>query len=78
MRIMINLKAGGHEIEHNQAVTRGVRVKSNIKAGAKLMQHNQTISRGLKIKSGIKAGASDGRSYVTGYFAMDLDGLKCG
>ena len=22
--------------------------------------------------------ASDGRSYVTGYFAMDLDGVKCG
>ena len=53
-----------------------MKIKSNIKAGGWRINHNQTVSRGLKVKSGIKAGASDGRSYVTGYFAMDLDGLS--
>jgi hypothetical protein len=75
MKIKSNTKAGGYP-QHNQTLKRGPKVKSKIKAGGEQEQHNQTLSGGLKIKSGIKAGASDGRSYVTGYFQMDLDGPR--
>ncbi len=83
MKIKSSIKAGGYRWNHNQTIARSLKIKSNIKAGDDrqswglwVNNHNQTISRGLKVKSGIKAGDSGGRSYVTGYFQMDLDGLS--
>jgi hypothetical protein len=46
MRIKINLKAGGHENQHNQTVVGGLRVKSGIKAGGRRYQHNQAVRKG--------------------------------
>jgi hypothetical protein len=58
MKIKSNVKAGDWPLStnHNQTVSRGLKVKSNVKAGSEGLQHNQTVSRGLKVKSGIKAG----------------------
>ena len=59
MKIKSNIKAGGKNLNHNQTVSRGLRIKSNVKAGTDqgriMMNHNQTL-RGLRIKSNIKAG----------------------
>ena len=57
MKIKTNVKAGGNDgwANHNQTVTRGLRVKSNVKAGSTL-NHNQSAARGLRVKSGVKAG----------------------
>jgi hypothetical protein len=55
MKIKTNVKAGA-SYNHNQTVSRGLKVKSNVKAGSEGGQHNQTVSRSLKVKSGIKAG----------------------
>jgi hypothetical protein len=75
MRIKTNVKAGhgtgggggaGRMPQnHNQTVTRGLKVRTNVKAGFNFTKpsdppternHNQTITRGLKVKSGVKAG----------------------
>jgi hypothetical protein len=40
---------------HNQTVTRGLKVKTIVKAGA-WANHNQTTARSLKVKSKVKAG----------------------
>ena len=66
MKIKSNVKAGDWPLStnHNQTVTRGLKVKSNVKAGqtdtppgpGKTLNHNQTTARGLKVKSGVKAG----------------------
>lgn len=57
MRIRTNVKAGGFQ-NHNQTVSRGLKVKTNVKAGRRGMglQHNQTAARSLKVKSGVRAG----------------------
>jgi hypothetical protein len=69
MKIKTNVKAGdgqgppinnGTSINHNQTVTRGLKIKTSVKAGSmgtrNTMNHNQTAARGLKLKSGVKAG----------------------
>ena len=61
MKIKSNIKAGALPSNHNQTVTRGLKVRTNVKAGAAIMnpppsQHNQTIARGLKVKTNVKAG----------------------
>jgi hypothetical protein len=33
MKIKTNIKAGGREHQHNQTVSRGLKVKTNVKAG---------------------------------------------
>ena len=53
MRVKTNVKAGGREINHNQAV-KGLRMRSNVKAGGLQEQHNQTV-KGLRVKTKVKA-----------------------
>jgi len=56
MRIKTNEKAGGMSMQHNQRITRSLKVKSGVKAGGIATNHNQTVTRTLKVKSGVKAG----------------------
>ena len=46
MRVKSNVKAGGLQWNHNQAV-KGLRVKSSVKAGNDriILNHNQTVTR---------------------------------
>ena len=65
MKIKTIVKAGGWLNNHNQTVSRGLKVKTNVKAGIIIIggrsnhNHNQTAARGLKVKSGVKAGIQD-------------------
>ena len=56
MKIKTTVKAGGVDNNHNQTMTRGMKVKTNVKAGA-WSNHNQTLARGFKVKTNVKAGA---------------------
>jgi hypothetical protein len=62
MKIRSNVKAGIGDpgSNHNQTITRGVRVRTNVKAGSAdrpvSTNHNQTAIRGLKVKTNVKAG----------------------
>jgi hypothetical protein len=49
MRVKTNVKAGGVQFNHSQAV-KGLRVKSNVKAGclSGCYQHNQTVARAAR------------------------------
>jgi len=58
MKVKTNVKAGllvGRH-NHNQTMSRGLKVKSGVKGGIYNPQHNQTIARGIKVKTGVKAG----------------------
>jgi hypothetical protein len=58
MKIKTNVKEGGC-MNHNQTISRGLKVKSSVKSGVKAggwSNHNQMVTRGLKVKSGVKAG----------------------
>jgi hypothetical protein len=57
MKIRSNVKAGGYNSNHNQTITRGVKVRSSVKAGG-VMNHNQTTVRGLKVRT--KSSLSNG------------------
>lgn len=49
MRIKTNVKAGALNLNHNQTVAHGLKVKSNIKAGPSTNpNHNQTIVREIR------------------------------
>ena len=64
MKIKTDVKAGATSgagagrmpANHNQTVSRGLKVKSNVKAGALVDNHNQMVARGLKVKTNVKAG----------------------
>jgi hypothetical protein len=43
MKVKSSVKAGGSELNHNQAV-KGLRVKSSVKAGRIISNHNQTVN----------------------------------
>ena len=43
MRIKTKVKAGGVNLNHNQAV-KGLRVKSKVKAGGQDLNHCQTVA----------------------------------
>jgi hypothetical protein len=65
MKIRTNVKAGA-TINHNQTVTRGLKIKTDIKAGFNPQpdpparsNHNQTVARGLRAKTNVKAGIID-------------------
>ena len=49
MKVKSNVKAGGISVQHNQTVSKGLRVKSKVKAGADpghgSNNHNQTVAR---------------------------------
>lgn len=65
MRIRINLRAAGHNLNHSEPTTRGsaqargLKVMTKMKAGKLATNHNQTVAAGLRIKSNIKAGGYD-------------------
>lgn len=42
-------------MQHNETITRGLRVKSSVKAGGVSLNHNQTV-KPLRVKSNVKAG----------------------
>jgi hypothetical protein len=57
MKVKTKIKAGGWMNNHNQTVSRGLKVKANVKAGINTQpdpprhsNHNQTVARGLKVK----------------------------
>jgi hypothetical protein len=59
MKIKSNVKAGGLSINHNQTISRGLKVKTNVRGGVwgnPATNHNQTTARGLKVKTNVKAG----------------------
>ncbi|HKQ77955.1 MAG TPA: hypothetical protein VJ810_29935 [Blastocatellia bacterium] len=63
MKVKTNTKVGllGWCSNHNQTVSRGLKVKSSVRAGDYCLNghhcnHNQTMARGLKVKTGVKAG----------------------
>jgi hypothetical protein len=56
MKIRSNVKAGGSNSNHNQTITRGVRVRSSVKAGDNpggngSASHNQKLTRGVRTKT---------------------------
>ena len=44
MKIRSNVRAGGTNLNHNQAVS-GLRVRSSVKAGGVNLNHNQRVAR---------------------------------
>ena len=68
MKVKTNVKAGcsgdsnggyhtsGRCHNHNQTVSRGLKVKSGVKGGEMTFQHNQTVVKGLKVKTSMKSG----------------------
>ena len=44
MRIKTNVRAGGNNLNHNQAV-KCLRVKSHVRAGGHNLNHNQRVAR---------------------------------
>src|SRR5260221_407608 len=58
MKVKTNVKASINDTQHNQTVSRGLKVKSGVQAGllAGCHNHNQTMARGLKVKTNVKAG----------------------
>ena len=58
MKVRSNVKAGAYYPNHNQTISRGLKVKSNVKAGIGPdgSNHNQTIARGVRVKSNVRAG----------------------
>lgn len=60
MQVRTNVKAGGHQSNHNQILihTSCVRVKSGHKAGGSSLNHSQSLinSKPLRVKTNVKAG----------------------
>jgi hypothetical protein len=72
MKIKTNVKAGRIIGNHNQTVSRALKVKTTVRAGAgsdgagagSQNQHNQTVARGVKVKTDVKAGGSTGDIHI--------------
>ena len=81
MKTKTNVKAGGWTNNHNQTVSRGLKVKTNVKAGIIIIggrssNHNQTAARGLKVKTNVKAGFEARQDL--GHFWKSARGLALG
>jgi len=50
MQVKTNMKAGGHQSNHNQSLlhnVKGLRVRSGVKAGGHQTNHNETVVRAV-------------------------------
>ena len=52
-----NVKAGGFNLNHNQKLTGGLRVKTSVKAGSLSCNHNETAAGGRRVRAAVERAA---------------------